>query len=40
MLVPLDRPARLAAHPNHKKACLDVNLDELKRHALLIWYER
>jgi hypothetical protein len=39
MLVPLDRHARLAAHPNHKEACFYVNLDELKRDALLIWHE-
>src|SRR5437763_1108854 len=40
VLVPLDGPARLAANPNHKEACFDVNLDELKGDALLIWDER
>jgi len=40
MLVPLDGPARLSAHPNHKKPCFDVNLEELKRDALLIRHER
>jgi hypothetical protein len=39
MFVPLDRPARLAAHANHKKACFYVNLDELKGDALLICHE-
>jgi hypothetical protein len=36
MLVPLDRHARLAAHPNHKKACFYIDLDELKGDTLLI----
>jgi hypothetical protein len=40
MLVPLDGPARFAAHPNHEKACFYVDLDELKGDTLLIWHER
>jgi len=40
VLVPLDGHARLAPHPNHKEACLYVDLDELERDALLIGHER
>jgi hypothetical protein len=40
MLVPLNGPARLAAHPNHEKAGLQVDLEQLEGDALLIGYER
>jgi hypothetical protein len=39
MFVPLDGPARLAAHPNYEKIRFDVDLEELEGDTLLIGHK-